>query len=115
MVAALALLGAATFLGVLWSIGGSLQAGGVTIPAYMVLAAIAYGACAGAVLLTAGAIQLGFFAFYQYAPRPAGQPLVVAPRVRLVGEDDTRLLSERAGDRDALLLAAGQLLGIAFQ
>ncbi|TWS18738.1 acyltransferase [Tsukamurella asaccharolytica] len=26
------------------------------------------------VLLTAGAIQLGFFAFYQYAPRPSGQP-----------------------------------------
>lgn len=26
------------------------------------------------VLLTAGAIQLGFFAFYQYFPRPSGQP-----------------------------------------
>ncbi len=49
-----ALLGAATFLGVLWSIGGSLHAGGVTIPAYMVLAAIAYGACASLLMMHVG-------------------------------------------------------------
>ena len=30
---------------------------------------------------------------------------------RLVGEDDVRLLHQRAGDRDALLLTAGELVG----
>ena len=34
---------------------------------------------------------------------------------RLVGEQQQRLRRQRAADRDALLLAAGQLLGIAFQ
>ena len=29
----------------------------------------------------------------------------------LVGEDDLRVLHQRAGDRDALLLSAGQALG----
>lgn len=49
-----ALLGAATFLGVLWSIGGSLTVGGMTIPAYMVLAAILYGACASLLMMHVG-------------------------------------------------------------
>lgn len=33
-----------SFLGILWSVGGSITVGGVTIPAYFVLAALCYGA-----------------------------------------------------------------------
>ncbi|MBL8587358.1 MAG: ABC transporter ATP-binding protein/permease, partial [Methylobacteriaceae bacterium] len=35
---------AATFVGVLWTVGGSFSVGGVVIPAYMAVAAVAYGA-----------------------------------------------------------------------
>jgi putative ATP-binding cassette transporter len=47
-----------TFIGVLWSIGGGLKlgegAGAVTIPAYLVLAAIAYGVTVSALMLFFG-------------------------------------------------------------
>jgi hypothetical protein len=39
----------------------------------------------------------------------------VEVRQRLVHQDDVRLHGERAGDGDALALAAGQLAGIALQ
>jgi putative ATP-binding cassette transporter len=38
-----AFLTVAAFIGILWTVGGSLTVGGVTIPAYMMLAAMAYG------------------------------------------------------------------------
>ena len=41
---------------------------------------------------------------------PADQRVQVAGR--LVGDDDPRVVDERAGDRGPLLLAAGQLLGV---
>jgi putative ATP-binding cassette transporter len=53
-----ALIGAVTFIGILWSVGGTLRTsiGGiaVTIPAYMVLAALAYGAIASTLMLVVG-------------------------------------------------------------
>ncbi len=47
-----------TFIGVLWSIGGGLSlgsgAGAITIPAYLVLAAIVYGVCVSVLMLFFG-------------------------------------------------------------
>ena len=40
-----------------------------------------------------------------------GRVAQIERRDRLVGEQDLRLLHERARDRDALLLAAGQFVG----
>lgn len=53
-----ATLTAATFIGILWSFGGSLTigagAGGITIPAYLVLAAIIYGAVVSTLVVKVG-------------------------------------------------------------
>ena len=49
-----ALIGAAAFISILWSVGGSFRLGGVTIPAYMVLLALAYGAVASGLMLWIG-------------------------------------------------------------
>ena len=59
----LALIGAATFISILWSVGGSLPVtiGGstFTIPAYMVLAALAYGITASTLMLRVGRPLIG--------------------------------------------------------
>ena len=44
---------------------------------------------------------------------PAGGRVEVAGR--LVGDDQSRLVNERAGDRDALLLATGELTGVLLE
>jgi putative ATP-binding cassette transporter len=49
-----ALLAALAFIGVLWSVGGSLTAGSVTIPGYMVVAALAYCALTSAAVVFLG-------------------------------------------------------------
>jgi putative ATP-binding cassette transporter len=43
-----------TFVGILWSIGGGLNVGGVFIPAYLVLAAVLYGAAISTLMLVVG-------------------------------------------------------------
>jgi vitamin B12/bleomycin/antimicrobial peptide transport system ATP-binding/permease protein len=59
----LAIIGAATFISILWSVGGSLKTsfGGIPIiiPAYMVLAALLYGIVASALMLRIGKPLLG--------------------------------------------------------
>jgi vitamin B12/bleomycin/antimicrobial peptide transport system ATP-binding/permease protein len=59
----LAIIGAATFISILWTVGGSLSItlGGsaVTIPAYMVLAALLYGIAASALMLRVGRPLVG--------------------------------------------------------
>jgi len=59
----LAVVGATAFIGILWSVGGSLTvtAGGYSfvIPAYMVLAALAYGIIASSLMLRVGRPLLG--------------------------------------------------------
>ncbi len=59
----LAVIGAATFISILWSVGGSLTVplGGssITIPAYMVLAALAYGIVASTLMLRVGRPLIG--------------------------------------------------------
>jgi vitamin B12/bleomycin/antimicrobial peptide transport system ATP-binding/permease protein len=59
----LAIIGAATFISILWTVGGSLKAivGGVAIviPAYMVLAALLYGIVASGLMLRVGRPLLG--------------------------------------------------------
>lgn len=58
-----AVIGAAAFIAILWSVGGSytLRAGGSTIviPAYMVLLALIYGACASGLMLWIGRALVG--------------------------------------------------------
>jgi putative ATP-binding cassette transporter len=49
-----ALLMAASFVGVLWFIGGSLTFGGVTIPGYLVIAVVIYSACTSFGMLLLG-------------------------------------------------------------
>ena len=49
-----ALLAAIAFIGVLWSVGGSLTIGTVTIPGYMVFAAIAYSALTSVAIVVLG-------------------------------------------------------------
>lgn len=49
-----ATLGALTFIGLLWSIGGSYTLGSVTIPAYLVLAALLHGLLASGLIFTIG-------------------------------------------------------------
>ncbi len=49
-----ALLAAIAFIGVLWSVGGSLTIGTVTIPGYMVIAAIAYSALTSVAIVVLG-------------------------------------------------------------
>jgi putative ATP-binding cassette transporter len=61
----LAVSGAAAFISILWSVGGSitfsLGAGGpITIPAYMVWVALAYGALASGLMLWVGAPLVGY-------------------------------------------------------
>ena len=59
----LALIGAATFISILWTVGGSLTvplgASSITIPAYMVLAALAYGVLASTLMLRVGRPLIG--------------------------------------------------------
>lgn len=59
----LALIGAATFISILWSVGGSLTVpiGGtnITIPAYMVLAALVYGVLGSGLMLRIGRPLIG--------------------------------------------------------
>jgi vitamin B12/bleomycin/antimicrobial peptide transport system ATP-binding/permease protein len=61
----LALVGAAAFISILWSVGGSITLalgtfGPVTIPAYMVLVAIGYGGIASGLMLWVGSPLVGF-------------------------------------------------------
>ena len=61
----LAVVGAAAFISILWSVGGSYSlalgsAGTFTIPAYMVLVALAYGAIASGLMLWVGAPLVGY-------------------------------------------------------
>jgi putative ATP-binding cassette transporter len=60
-----AVVGAAAFISILWSVGGSLSldlgaAGSFTIPAYMVWVALAYGAVASGLMLWVGAPLVGY-------------------------------------------------------
>jgi putative ATP-binding cassette transporter len=60
----LALVNGAAFIAILWSIGGSLPlelgaAGSITIPAYMVILALAYGCIASGLMLWVGAPLVG--------------------------------------------------------
>lgn len=54
-----ATVGFALFVGVLWSVGGSYQLWGVTIPAYMVLLALAYGITASVLMARIGRPLVG--------------------------------------------------------
>jgi vitamin B12/bleomycin/antimicrobial peptide transport system ATP-binding/permease protein len=58
-----AVIGATAFIGILWSVGGSLTVplgqGSITIPAYMVLAALLYGCCASGLMLFVGRPLVG--------------------------------------------------------
>ncbi len=61
----LAVVGAAAFISILWSVGGSYtldlgSAGTFTIPAYMVIVALAYGAVASGLMLWVGAPLVGY-------------------------------------------------------
>jgi putative ATP-binding cassette transporter len=61
----LAVAGAAAFISILWTVGGSLTldlgaSGTLTIPAYMVLLALAYGAIASGLMLWVGAPLVGY-------------------------------------------------------
>jgi vitamin B12/bleomycin/antimicrobial peptide transport system ATP-binding/permease protein len=59
----LAVVNAAAFISILWSVGGSITldvAGGITIPAYMVILALAYGFIASGLMLWVGAPLVGF-------------------------------------------------------
>lgn len=49
-----AIIGAAAFISILWSVGGSYRIGGITIPAYMVLLALLYGATASGLMMWIG-------------------------------------------------------------
>jgi putative ATP-binding cassette transporter len=59
----LAVVNAAAFISILWSVGGSIAldvAGGITVPAYMVIVALAYGFIASGLMLWVGAPLVGF-------------------------------------------------------
>ena len=61
----LAVVGAAAFISILWTVGGSYtlvlpSLGSVTIPAYMVIVALAYGFLASGLMLWVGAPLVGF-------------------------------------------------------
>ena len=61
----LAVVGAAAFISILWTVGGSYTLdlgtlGPVTIPAYMVIVALAYGIIASGLMLWVGAPLVGF-------------------------------------------------------
>ncbi len=61
----LAVVGAAAFISILWTVGGSITldlgaSGMLTVPAYMVLVALAYGAIASGLMLWVGAPLVGF-------------------------------------------------------
>src|SRR5215468_4014836 len=61
----LAVAGAAAFISILWSVGGSISIalgswGTVTVPAYMVWVALAYGLLASGLMLWVGAPLVGF-------------------------------------------------------
>jgi putative ATP-binding cassette transporter len=61
----LAVVNAAAFISILWSVGGSYtldlgSAGAFTIPAYMVILALAYGAVASGLMLWVGAPLVGY-------------------------------------------------------
>jgi vitamin B12/bleomycin/antimicrobial peptide transport system ATP-binding/permease protein len=75
-----ALLAAIAFIGILWAVGGSLTVGGVTIPGYMVFAAVIYTA------LTSTAVVL------------IGRPLVAAVEAKNGGEAQLRYELTRVKD-----------------
>lgn len=54
-----ALVGGLTFIAILWSVGGSVQFGGMTIPGYMVWLALAYGIIASLVMAYVGRPLVG--------------------------------------------------------
>jgi putative ATP-binding cassette transporter len=61
----LAIAGAAAFISILWSVGGSIAVdlgrwGTVTVPAYMVWVALAYGTLASSLMLWVGAPLVGY-------------------------------------------------------
>lgn len=61
----LAVVGAAAFISILWSVGGSItidlgSTGAFTIPAYMVLLALAYGGIASGLMMWIGAPLVGY-------------------------------------------------------
>ena len=61
----LAVVGAAAFISILWTVGGSLtlelgSLGPITIPAYMVMVALAYGLLASGLMLWVGAPLVGY-------------------------------------------------------
>ena len=61
----LAVVGAAAFISILWTVGGSITfdagfTGPITIPAYMVWVALAYGVIASGLMLWVGAPLVGF-------------------------------------------------------
>jgi putative ATP-binding cassette transporter len=61
----LAVVGAAAFISILWTVGGSITldlalTGPITIPAYMVLVALAYGFIASGLMLWVGGALVGF-------------------------------------------------------
>ena len=61
----LAVVGAAAFISILWSVGGSYtldlgSAGTFTIPAYMVIVALAYGCLASGLMLWVGSALVGY-------------------------------------------------------
>jgi vitamin B12/bleomycin/antimicrobial peptide transport system ATP-binding/permease protein len=54
-----ALVGGAAFITILWTVGGSLHAGGLTVPGYMVWCALAYGVAASAMTAWVGGPLVG--------------------------------------------------------
>jgi putative ATP-binding cassette transporter len=54
-----AVIGATAFISILWRVGGSYTVGAVTIPAYMVLLALIYGAAASGLMLLVGRPLVG--------------------------------------------------------
>jgi putative ATP-binding cassette transporter len=59
----LAVVNAAAFISILWSVGGSIALdvwGGINVPAYMVIVALAYGCIASGLMLWVGAPLVGF-------------------------------------------------------
>lgn len=84
-----ATLAAVTFIGILWTVGGSMRIGDVTVPAFMVLAAIAYGA-----VLTTATLWVG-------------QPLVGAVARRNEAEAKLRFELTRVREHAATVARAG--------
>ena len=54
-----AVIGGIAFISILWTVGGSYTLGGITIPAYMVVLALAYGVTASLIMLWIGGPLVG--------------------------------------------------------